>query len=192
MKIPQIVMPMAGLGRRFADAGYTLPKPLIPVAGLPMVVRVVRDLPEASRIVLLARSEHIEKFSLDDEIKKHIPNATLIPVEKLTEGQACTVRLAADYLEPDMPVIVGACDNTHLYDKELLQAKMERPDLSCLVWTYRGEPRVQIKPKSYGWVKTTTHSVRVENVSCKAPISAEPLKDHVVSGFFLFFNRHLL
>ena len=41
----QIIVPMAGLGQRFVDAGYTVPKPLIPVGGLPMVVRVVNDLP---------------------------------------------------------------------------------------------------------------------------------------------------
>ena len=44
MTLPQIVIPMAGQGQRFAEAGYALPKPLIPVAGVPMVVRAVLDL----------------------------------------------------------------------------------------------------------------------------------------------------
>ena len=39
-----IVLPMAGRGSRFANAGYTLPKPLIPVHGVPMIkVVVLRD-----------------------------------------------------------------------------------------------------------------------------------------------------
>lgn len=192
MKTPQIVIPMAGQGQRFADADYALPKPLIPVAGIPMVVRVVRDLPDASRVVLLVRTEHIEKFSLDREIKKYLPNAILVPVERLTEGQACTVRLAADFLDPHAPVIVGACDNTHLYSSQALADKMARKDLSCLVWTYRGEPRVQIKPTSYGWVKTYKNGALVEKVSCKVPISHEPVKDHVVSGFFSFQSAQLM
>ena len=47
----QLIVPMAGLGSRFATAGYVVPKPLIPVCGRPMVVRVVEHLPEAERIV---------------------------------------------------------------------------------------------------------------------------------------------
>ena len=37
MSTLQIVIPMAGRGSRFANAGYTTPKPLIPVGGRPMV-----------------------------------------------------------------------------------------------------------------------------------------------------------
>ena len=36
-----IVIPMAGAGSRFADAGYEEPKPLIPVHGRPMIEVVI-------------------------------------------------------------------------------------------------------------------------------------------------------
>src|SRR5580658_3278220 len=111
----QIVVPMAGEGRRFQEAGYQLPKPLIPVAGVPMVARAVQDLPAADRVVFLARSEHLQQYPLLDELRQHVPGCQVVSVPGLTEGQACTVRLAAEYLEPDWPVIVAACDNTHLY-----------------------------------------------------------------------------
>ncbi len=39
-----IVLPMAGRGSRFANAGYTLPKPLIPVHGVPMIVLLMQDI----------------------------------------------------------------------------------------------------------------------------------------------------
>ena len=37
-----IILPLAGMGRRFSDAGYALPKPLIPVSGKSMVVQAVQ------------------------------------------------------------------------------------------------------------------------------------------------------
>ena len=40
-----VVIPLAGMGKRFADKGYKLTKPLIPVSGLPMVAQAVHDLP---------------------------------------------------------------------------------------------------------------------------------------------------
>ena len=41
----QIVLPMTGLGKRFRDAGYTDPKPLIDVDGKPMIEHVVSLFP---------------------------------------------------------------------------------------------------------------------------------------------------
>ena len=38
-----ILIPMAGLGSRFAKAGYKKPKPFIDVSGKPMIVRVVEN-----------------------------------------------------------------------------------------------------------------------------------------------------
>ncbi|RML92254.1 hypothetical protein APX70_01627, partial [Pseudomonas syringae pv. maculicola] len=40
----QIIVPMAGAGSRFAVAGYTDPKPLIPVHGVPMIKVVIDNL----------------------------------------------------------------------------------------------------------------------------------------------------
>ena len=56
-----IVIPMAGAGSRFSQAGYSKPKPFIDVAGKPMIVRVLENLgyPEA-RYILIARKEHMD------------------------------------------------------------------------------------------------------------------------------------
>ena len=55
-----IVIPMAGLGSRFASAGYEKPKPFIDVLGIPMIQRVMRNLElEDSRFILIARKEHL-------------------------------------------------------------------------------------------------------------------------------------
>ena len=180
----QIVVPAAGAGRRYAEAGYDVPKPLVPVAGVPMVVRAVRDLPAADRVVFVVREEHVRQFQIDKELKRHVPRCEIVTVDRLTEGQACTVRLAAEALQPDWPVIVAACDNTHVYDREKLARLMSDPAIECLIWTYRGDTRVLAAPEQHGWVRVKGD--RVVEVSCKRPISESPLNDHVVSGFFSF------
>jgi NDP-sugar pyrophosphorylase family protein len=180
----QIVVPAAGEGRRFVEAGYRLPKPLVPVAGVPMVVRAVRDLPPADRVVLIVRAEHVRQFGIDAELERHLPGCRVLAVEGLTEGQACTVRLAADALVPEWPVIVAACDNTHVYDRPRLERLMADPGVECLIWTYRGDTRVLAAPEQHGWVRVDGD--RVREVSCKKAISASPLEDHAISGFFSF------
>jgi NDP-sugar pyrophosphorylase family protein len=180
----QIVIPAAGEGRRYAQAGYDVPKPLVPVAGVPMVVRAVRDLPSAERVVFVVRAEHVRDYHIDEQLEQHFPGCRMVTVEGLTEGQACTVRLAAEALQPDWPVIVAACDNTHVYDRQKLARLMSDPGVECLIWTYRGDTRVLAAPEQHGWVRV--EGDRVVEVSCKRPISATPLDDHVVSGFFSF------
>ena len=39
-----IVIPMAGRGSRFAEAGYVMPKPLIDVFGHPMIEYVTKNI----------------------------------------------------------------------------------------------------------------------------------------------------
>ena len=39
-----VIIPMAGAGKRFSDVGYTIPKPFIPVFKKPMVQSVVENL----------------------------------------------------------------------------------------------------------------------------------------------------
>lgn len=106
-----IVIPMAGAGSRFAKAGYEKPKPFIDVDGKPMIVRVLENLayPEA-RYILVARKEHIEKeATLVKEIEEKY-NAVFIPIDKLTEGTACTVLYARKYINNDIPLLIANSD----------------------------------------------------------------------------------
>ncbi len=106
-----IVIPMAGQGSRFAKAGYEKPKPFIDVDGKPMIVRVLENLayPDA-RYILIARREHMEKEAeLVKQIEKEF-NAIFIPIDKLTEGTACTVLYARKYINNDEPLLIANSD----------------------------------------------------------------------------------
>ena len=106
-----IVIPMAGQGSRFAKAGYEKPKPFIDVDGKPMIVRVLENLayPDA-RYILIARREHMEKEAeLVKQIEKEF-NAIFIPIDKLTEGTACTVLYARKYINNDTPLLIANSD----------------------------------------------------------------------------------
>lgn len=182
----QLVVPMAGLGRRFIDAGFELPKPLIPVEGTPMVVRAVWELPATGRTIFVVHAEHVERFQIDDVLRQFFPECQIVVTPIVTEGQACTVRLAGDELDPDDAVLVAACDNSHLYDLNKFERLTTAEPYDCLIWTYRHDSRVLLRPEAHGWVQTRGKSWEVESVSCKRPISTTPREDHAVSGCFWF------
>jgi len=106
-----IVIPMAGLGSRFANVGYEKPKPFIDVDGKPMIVRVLDNLtyPDANYF-LIARKEHLEREKvLVAQIEKEY-NAKFIGIDKLTEGTVCTVLYARKYINNELPLLIANSD----------------------------------------------------------------------------------
>ncbi len=106
-----VVIPMAGLGSRFAKAGFTRPKPFIDVLGRPMIVRVLENLyiPNANYI-LIARKEHLESEKVLVETIKSKFNAYFISIDKLTEGTACTILYAKKMIDNEMPLLIANSD----------------------------------------------------------------------------------
>ena len=84
MNAINIVIPMAGLGSRFASIGYDKPKPFIDVKGKPMIVRVLENLnyPNANYI-LIARKEHLEREKVLVKQIQNEHNVTFIGIDKL-------------------------------------------------------------------------------------------------------------
>jgi hypothetical protein len=107
-----IVVPMAGLGSRFAIAGFEKPKPFIDVFGKPMIERVMENihLPDA-RFILIGRKEHFEQeVLLIEQIKLRYPDTIFIGLDKLTEGTACTVLFAKEYIDNENPLLIANSD----------------------------------------------------------------------------------
>ena len=77
-----IVLPMAGRGSRFAEAGYTTPKPLIEIHGVPMIKVVVDNLtPKCEhRFIFVCQQEHIEKYNLEPKLKSYAKNVEIIGI----------------------------------------------------------------------------------------------------------------
>lgn len=107
-----IVIPMAGRGSRFADAGYEIPKPLIDIHGHPMIEYVISNLKPNNehRFIFLCLDEHLKKYDLESRLKKISPNCSVIAVDHVTEGAACTVLLAREFINNDDELMIANSD----------------------------------------------------------------------------------
>ena len=104
-----VIIPMAGAGKRFEDVGYELPKPLIDVNGVPMVKAVIENLNIDANYIFIIQSKHVKNYNLDSVLKEISPNCKIIEVNELTEGPACTALLAEELITKD-PLIIVNCD----------------------------------------------------------------------------------
>ena len=107
-----IVVPMAGRGSRFANAGYELPKPLIEIHGHAMIECVIKNITPkvAHKFIFLCLDEHLKKYNLESRLKTFAPNCEIVNVDKVTEGAACTVLLAEKFIDNDDALMIANSD----------------------------------------------------------------------------------
>jgi dTDP-glucose pyrophosphorylase len=106
----KIVVPMAGAGSRFETAGYTFPKPLIEVQGEPMIAKVVKNINLQGQYIFLVQKTHYEKYNLQGLLTLIAPNCKIVQIDGLTEGAACTVLKAKEYINNNEPLIIANSD----------------------------------------------------------------------------------
>lgn len=104
-----VIIPMAGAGKRFSDVGYTTPKPFIQVKGKPMVQAVVENLNIDGRHIFIVQNKHSIADGLEKFLKSLKPDCVVIGIDELTEGPACTALLAKEHIT-EKPLIIVNCD----------------------------------------------------------------------------------
>lgn len=113
MRALHIIMPMAGEGSRFRNAGWTTPKPLIELKGKPLFVRAIESVKvdgAPMKYSLIVRQEHIDDYGIDKGIREILPEAMVYSVERTTRGAVETCLIAEQGIADDDAVVVMDCD----------------------------------------------------------------------------------
>jgi beta-phosphoglucomutase-like phosphatase (HAD superfamily)/dTDP-glucose pyrophosphorylase len=136
-----IVVPMAGRGSRFSEAGYALPKPMIDVCGKPMIERVLECLPREANFVFILPPESL---GWDDDLPHLVsgirPGSVSWRVSGVTEGAACTVLGAEWKVGPDERIVVANCDQlVHGIDWDEVTTSTYQDDGFVLVFEGSGD-----------------------------------------------------
>ena len=189
-----ILIPMAGEGQRFANAGYSVSKPCILTYDRrdgekkPMVVCATLDLPgvdkDGANVIYVDRTFHKEDGT-ENTIQKYFQDATFITSDRLTEGQACTCMLAESRINSKEELLIAGCDNGMEFNLEKFNAMRKNAD--CIVFTYRHDESVLINPNAIGWMKVDEKG-NILDTSIKKAISNTPMEDHAVVATFWFRN----
>jgi HAD superfamily hydrolase (TIGR01509 family) len=159
-----VLIPMAGAGSRFQQAGYTFPKPLIDVRGKPMIQVVVENLNIEANYIYVVQKEHREKYNLDTLLNLITPGCKIVEVEGVTEGAACTTLLAKKYINNNEPLLMANSDQFVEWDSNEFMYKMVEQNLDGGIVTFKAT-----HPK-WSFAKIDSHGY-VTEVAEKNPIS---------------------
>lgn len=159
-----VLIPMAGAGSRFQQAGYTFPKPLIEVNGKPMIQLVVENLNIDATHIFVVQKEHYEKYNLNYLLNLISPNCKIVQVDNVTEGAACTTLLAKEFINNDEPLVFANSDQFLDWDSNEFMYSMEAEEIDGGMLTFNAT-----HPK-WSFAKTNEDGF-VTEVAEKKPIS---------------------
>ena len=171
-----IVIPMAGLGSRFARAGYTLPKPLIPVHGVPMIRLVIANVTPSCphRFVFICQRAHAAEYGLREKLTAWAPGAAVVELDRLTEGAACTVLTAREHIDSDEPMMIANSDQYVDIAIDPYVSSMAERGLDGLIMTMQADD-----PKwSFAALDAQGHVTRV--------VEKEVISTHATVGIYNF------
>ena len=161
-----ILMPMAGLGNRFANKGYTLPKPLIPVFNKSMIHTVIENINLPGNYIFIIQKKHSQEFGLANHLKSIKPDCSIIEIDYETQGAAITTLCAKDQINNDSPLIIANCDQiidwipTHFID----WLKRKSPDGGILNFLSVSNQHSYVTLDG-SLVKTVVEKVAVSNIA---------------------------
>lgn len=180
-----IVIPMAGAGKRFLDEGYLIPKPMISVSGSAMIEQVLKTLGKGIQNYFVCH----QSISQDQSFKQFVsksPSSQIITVNQLTQGQACSAQLAINEIKDENGILITTCDSAILYNIAFFN-EMRKQDPDLIVFTFKNFPGANKNPQAYGWVESNQNTIY--KTSIKKALSENPSKDEGIVGTFYFKNK---
>ena len=171
---------MAGMGKRMRPHTLTVPKPLIPIAGKPIVQRLVEDIARVIGGKIDEIAFIVGRFGCDVEktlisIAENIGAKGHICYQDKALGTAHAVYCAKDYLEGN--VIVAFADT--LFDADF---SFDREN-DATIWVQRVP-----NPELYGVVKLDDNKVITEFIEKPQ----KPVSDLAIIGIYYFREGEVL
>jgi len=139
-----IVIPIGGIGQRFKDEGYDLPKPLISALGKPMIYHVIGSLYlEPTDTVHIVYHNHLKEFNFETLIKFYFPNINIkfVSLDYLTKGAAETVlRGLETFTEDELNDNVLLLDCDTFYNDDIVAGYKSSPIKNTIFYFNSTDP----------------------------------------------------
>ncbi len=126
----KVVIPLAGKGTRLRPHTHVTPKPMLKVAGKPVMSYILEDLKKLGGIEQMIYITGHLKEKVEEYARQALPEIPSLFIEqKVQDGTAGAIALAREYV--DQPVLIIFVDT--IFDADLLV--INRTDADGIIWT---------------------------------------------------------
>lgn len=188
----KLIIPMSGLGSRFAKAGYTDIKPLIPVLGKPIIEWVLKMFPDQDDILFICRQDHLNSTPLKSVLQKLKPHAEILGIEGHKKGPVYAVHQAAEHFSNDEPVLISYCDYYMHWNFQAFKTTMLQEKYAGAIPCYTGFHPHLLPPKNlYASCQVNEHNSLLE-IREKYSFSADKTQSLHSPGVYYFQSGALV
>lgn len=188
----QLIVPMSGVGQRFLNAGYKLPKPLISVSGKPIIQHVIEMFPDVEDVLFIINEEHAldTTWALQETLYGIAPHAEIAVIPPHKKGPAWAIRQAAARINLEDPVVVNYCDFSCTWDFPSFRRSLES-GVDGLIATYSGFHPHMLRNSHYAFLKLDEMG-RVCGIQEKRAYTDAPMTEPASSGTYGFGTGQIL
>ena len=188
----QLIIPMSGIGQRFIDKGYKVPKPLIQISGKPMVQHVVEMYPGIEEVLFIVNKNHFEdaKLELQVRLNEIAPGCSIAVIDSHKFGPAWAIAMARQYVNLEAPVVVNYCDFACLWDFEAFRASLAS-GVDGVIATYSGFHPHMLRNTQYAYLRLDENGF-VTDIQEKLSFTASPMGEPASSGTYGFKSGQVL
>jgi NDP-sugar pyrophosphorylase family protein len=186
-----IVIPMSGVGKRFVDAGYNDPKPLIIVEGKPIIQHVVELFPGESKFTFICNDFHLKTTNMRNILLSIVPNANIVEVDVSNRrGPVHAVLQASHVIDDNEEIIVSYCDYGTLWRYDLFKHELKVLEPDGAIPCYTGFHPHMLGSDNYAFVKE--NNLWMTEIQEKKPFTENKMNEYASNGTYYFRNGSIL
>lgn len=179
-----VIIPMSGIGKRFIDAGYEYPKPLIEIDGKPIIEYVVGLFPGESKFTFICNETHLQTTHMRETLNRIAPQGEVVSIDPHKLGPVFAVSKIADRIDDDEEVIVNYCDFGTYWDyDDFLKHTRERNADGAIPAYKRFHPHM-LGSTNYAFMRDENQWML--EIKEKEPFTDNRMEEYASNGTYYF------
>lgn len=187
-----IIIPMSGIGQRFIDAGYDIPKPLIKIDNLTIIDYVVNLFDINCKYIFICNDIHEKKYNLKKLLESRFTNSYVYVIETHKFGPVYAVSQIFQYLEFEKDIIVNYCDFYMKWNFNDFKQTIKSLNFDASIIAYTGfHPHLIYEKNLYAGCKIDENNNLIE-IKEKFSFEIDKFKGHHSTGTYYFKNTDIM
>jgi NDP-sugar pyrophosphorylase family protein len=186
----QIIIPMSGIGKRFIDAGYADPKPLITVEGIPVIEHVINMFPGESNFTFICNREHLKHTAMGEVLTRIAPMGKVMAIDPHKKGPVYAVARIFDQIRDDEEVIVNYCDFSKGWDYSGFLQQTRELKADGAISAYRGFHPHMLGTTNYAFMRND--GPWMLEIKEKEPFTTNRMDEFASDGTYYFRTGSLV
>lgn len=186
-----IIIPMSGIGKRFIDAGYTVPKSLILIEGKPIIEHVINLFPGETKFTFICNNKHLKETNIKETLKEIKPNCNIVEVNVNNRRGPVDAVIQAQYLiKDDEEIIVSYCDYGTKWDYNKFKEEIKKTNADGAIACYKGFHPHMLGTDNYAFIKEKNNMLL--EIQEKKPFTNDKMTEYASNGTYYFKNGIIL